>query len=61
MGYDLEPLVTLESKKRLLTRAAQEHWQLVFEHDAAVARARVAPDARHGYAYEPVDTVPGGS
>ena len=61
MGYDLEPLVTLQSKKRLLTRAAQEHWQLVFEHDPAVARAFVAVDARHGYASEPVDTVPGGS
>ena len=61
MGYDLEPLVTLESKKRLLTRAAAEHWQLVFEHDPAIARARLAVDARHGYASEPVDTVPAGS
>ena len=61
MGYDLEPLVTLESKKRLLTRAAAEHWQLIFEHDSEVARAYLAPDARHGYASEPVDTVPGGS
>jgi glyoxylase-like metal-dependent hydrolase (beta-lactamase superfamily II) len=49
MGYDLEPLVTLETKKRVLTRAAVEEWQLIFEHDAAVARARVATDARHGY------------
>ena len=57
MGYDLEPLVTLETKKRLLTRAAREHWQLVFEHDPAVARARLAEDAEHGYASEPVDTV----
>jgi hypothetical protein len=61
MGYDLEPLVTLESKKRLLTRAAQEHWQLVFEHDPEVARAHLAVDARHGYASEPVDTVRSGS
>jgi glyoxylase-like metal-dependent hydrolase (beta-lactamase superfamily II) len=61
MGYDLEPLVTLESKKRLLTRAAREQWQLVFEHDAEVARARLAADARHGYASEPVDTVRLGS
>ena len=61
MGYDLEPLVTLQSKKQLLTRAAGEHWQLIFEHDPEVARAFVAPDARHGYASEPVDTVPGGS
>ena len=33
MGYDLEPLVTLESKRRLLGRAETEGWILVFEHD----------------------------
>ncbi len=33
MGYDVEPLVTLESKRRLLARAADERWLLVFEHD----------------------------
>ncbi len=49
MGYDLEPMVTLETKKRVLTRAAREGWQLVFEHDPALARARVAPDPVHGY------------
>jgi glyoxylase-like metal-dependent hydrolase (beta-lactamase superfamily II) len=57
MGYDLEPLVTLQTKKRVLTRAAQEQWQVVFEHDPEVARGRLAVDATHGYAPEPVDTV----
>ncbi len=33
MGYDLEPLRTLESKKRILRMAAREGWRLVFEHD----------------------------
>jgi glyoxylase-like metal-dependent hydrolase (beta-lactamase superfamily II) len=33
MAYDLEPLRTLESKKRLLPQAAREGWWLVFEHD----------------------------
>jgi len=33
MGYDLEPLRTLESKKRILGTAAREGWRLVFEHD----------------------------
>jgi glyoxylase-like metal-dependent hydrolase (beta-lactamase superfamily II) len=49
MAYDLEPLVTLATKKVLLARAAREEWQLVFEHDPAVARARVEPDAAGGY------------
>ncbi len=36
MGYDVEPLVTLETKKRLLPRAREEGWLLVFEHDPLV-------------------------
>jgi glyoxylase-like metal-dependent hydrolase (beta-lactamase superfamily II) len=41
MGYDVEPLVTLESKRSLLQRARQEQWLLVFEHDPAVAWGRL--------------------
>lgn len=33
MGYDVEPLRTLESKKRILPEALREGWWLVFEHD----------------------------
>ena len=36
MGYDVEPLVTLETKRRLLDRARREHWLLIFEHDPEV-------------------------
>ncbi|OGU03544.1 MAG: hypothetical protein A2085_08185 [Gemmatimonadetes bacterium GWC2_71_10] len=57
MGYDLEPLVTLATKKQLLPRAAREDWTLVFEHDPAVARARLTVDPRKGWASEPVDAV----
>jgi glyoxylase-like metal-dependent hydrolase (beta-lactamase superfamily II) len=35
MGYDVEPLVTLESKRALLERAEEERWLLVSTHDAA--------------------------
>jgi glyoxylase-like metal-dependent hydrolase (beta-lactamase superfamily II) len=42
MGYDVEPLVTLESKRALLTRAAEEEWLLAFEHDPFVAWGRAA-------------------
>jgi len=34
MGYDVEPLVTLESKRAILERARREDWLLIFEHDA---------------------------
>jgi glyoxylase-like metal-dependent hydrolase (beta-lactamase superfamily II) len=37
MGYDLEPLRTLESKRALLREAAEGGWRLVFEHDPGIA------------------------
>ena len=39
MGYDLEPLRTLESKRALLGQAVADGWQFIFEHDARVALA----------------------
>jgi glyoxylase-like metal-dependent hydrolase (beta-lactamase superfamily II) len=45
MGYDLEPLVTLESKRGLWTRAREESWLLVFEHDPRVPWGRLDPHA----------------
>jgi glyoxylase-like metal-dependent hydrolase (beta-lactamase superfamily II) len=36
MGYDLEPLRTLESKRALLAEAVAGGWRLIFEHDAKV-------------------------
>jgi glyoxylase-like metal-dependent hydrolase (beta-lactamase superfamily II) len=46
MGYDVEPLVTLESKRWLLRRAREDGWLLVFEHDAKVVWDRVAHDGK---------------
>jgi glyoxylase-like metal-dependent hydrolase (beta-lactamase superfamily II) len=37
MGYDLEPLRTLESKRSFLRDALTGSWRVVFEHDAKVA------------------------
>ena len=44
-GYDLEPLVTLESKRVLWERALEEDWLLVFEHDPRVPWGRLDRDA----------------
>lgn len=52
MAYDVAPLDTLAEKERLLTRAAAEGWTVAFEHDPAVARARIAHTAR---GFEAVD------
>jgi hypothetical protein len=43
MGYDLEPLVTLESKRGLWERAREEDWLLVFGHDPLVPWGRLDP------------------
>ena len=44
MGYDLEPLVTLETKRCLWERARAEGWLLVFEHDPVVPWGRLDAD-----------------
>ena len=44
MGYDVEPLVTLESKRALLRRAAAESWLLVSTHDPLIPWGRVTFD-----------------
>jgi glyoxylase-like metal-dependent hydrolase (beta-lactamase superfamily II) len=46
MGYDVEPLVTLETKRRILKQAVEEKWLLIFEHDAGVPWGRVEHDGK---------------
>ena len=48
MGYDVEPLRTLETKRHILRRAVEEEWLVVFEHDADVMSGRVVVDGK-GY------------
>ena len=50
MGYDVEPLVTLETKRHVLARAVSEDWLVVFEHDPDWAWAKIEHD---GKAYRP--------
>ncbi len=40
MGYDLEPLRTLESKRAFLAEAVAGGWRMIFEHDPWVAMGR---------------------
>jgi len=41
MGYDLQPLVTLEEKKKYLKIALDENWKLFFGHDPEIAFATI--------------------
>jgi glyoxylase-like metal-dependent hydrolase (beta-lactamase superfamily II) len=46
MGYDLQPLVTVNEKKGILPRAVEENWMLFFEHDAFGVASTVAKTDR---------------
>ena len=46
MGYDVEPLRTLESKRSVLAEAVREGWRVVFQHDPAVAMGRLVQEGR---------------
>ena len=46
MGYDVDPLVTLETKREVLRRAARERTLLLFEHDPNIAWGYLAPQEK---------------
>jgi len=54
MGYDLYPLQTLETKRKVLDRAFQEKWLLIFEHDPRVQMGYVKKDVEGKYFLEEV-------
>ncbi len=41
MGYDLQPLITLQEKKKVLEEAVENNWFLLFEHDPVTVKATV--------------------
>ena len=55
MGYDVEPLVTLETKRALWAEAVRENWTMMFEHDATNAFGRIVADGK-GYSCEVLGT-----
>lgn len=46
MGYDLEPLRTLESKRKIIRQASEDGWWLFFEHDPEVIMGRLGEGDR---------------
>jgi len=58
MGYDLEPMVTLETKRRFLAHAEAEDWLLVFEHEPGAGIGRLARTGK-GQEFRPLDTTSG--
>lgn len=46
MGYDLEPLVTIQEKKKILPIAIEQNWKLFFEHDPEIMMATVTTNGK---------------
>lgn len=44
MSYDMRPLNTLDEKQRLLGKAVDENWTLIFEHDPKIECASLHKD-----------------
>lgn len=57
MGYDLQPLVTLEEKKKVLALAANEEWKLIYEHDPYSVCTTVAESEKGIKVKERFDTI----
>lgn len=55
MGYDLEPLVTLETKRHFLAHAEAEGWLLVFEHEPGPGVGYLIREEK-GLGFRPLDT-----
>ncbi|MBA2245122.1 MAG: MBL fold metallo-hydrolase [Gemmatimonadetes bacterium] len=59
MGYDVEPLRTLESKRALLRRAAEESWLLVSTHDPQTPWGYVGQGEKGVVLHEHASDLPG--
>ncbi len=46
MAYDIRPLMTLEEKKKILSKAVEEDWILFFEHDPVTIAGKVKPSEK---------------
>lgn len=57
MGYDLEPLRTLESKRLMLDQAVAGGWRFIFEHDARVAWGFPVKEGK-GFALRDAEVLP---
>jgi len=55
MGYDLQPMITINEKKTILPEAVSRNWKLFFEHDPEVVMATVA-ESGNGYSIDQVFT-----
>lgn len=53
MSYDLQPMLTIEEKKKILPQAVEENWKLFFEHDPEITAATVT-QSMHGFGVDEI-------
>jgi glyoxylase-like metal-dependent hydrolase (beta-lactamase superfamily II) len=58
MGYDLHPMVTLETKRHFLSRAEADRWLLILEHEPGPGIGRIVLGKR-GFEFRPLDSLVG--
>ena len=47
MAYDVQPVVTMEEKQKLLPQMQYEEWILFFEHDPLIQACTIHQDGKH--------------
>ena len=47
MAYDVQPVVTMEEKQKILQKMEREDWILFFEHDPHIQACTVHKDGKH--------------
>ena len=47
MAYDVQPVITMEEKQKLLQKMEREDWILFFEHDPHIQACTVHKDGKH--------------
>ena len=47
MAYDVQPVVTMEEKQKLLQKMEREDWILFFEHDPHIQACTIHKDGKH--------------
>lgn len=58
MGYDLQPLLTLNEKKEIYPKAVEENWILFFEHDPEIVAATITRAEKGFYLKEIFKELP---
>lgn len=58
LSYDIDPLITIDEKERLLEEAITANFDLVLEHDAHIGAIQVNKDPKGKYGFTALESLP---